>query len=190
MFRLVLLLMVCSSCGDAPDPSPFRDEVISGRERTGVVYHALVPPSWERKDPPAGQDLHDTTLPVCSFHVGKEVLITVHTFPSESVNERIPPMAQIERWKKKAKNFNVQQVAHGGFGGYRLEAPGIIAFSMQLTPILYRSLSENGKRFLDLRADYTIKAIGPADEIEEHKTEIDSFAESFELLEALPEPNR
>lgn len=166
-----------------------RPITLCGREGEQPIYQAEIPLSWKKIDPKSHQNLTDTTLPICSFEAGN-ILITVHNFPYSTLEQRIPPSAQIARWKEQFQihDGDVTPSAHGGFGGYRLEAQdpngkGMIAYAMQMTPILFRILSNP-----QIKADYTIKAVGPIAEIESEKDAIDAFALSFELKEPIDSP--
>jgi len=53
-------------------------------------------------------------------------------------------------------------------------------------PIFFRLQHEPDCQ--NILADYTIKVLGPSDLVNEHKKAIDSFANSFELIEEIPAP--
>lgn len=190
MILLILLLFALSSCS-SPEPPPeirMHQLMLCGRDEV-PIYQAEAPLSWKKIDPKAHQNLSDTTVPICSFEVGN-ILITVHNFPYTSLDQRVPPIAQIARWKEQfyVHNGDVTPIAHGGFGGFRLEAhdpygKGIIAYAMQMTPSLFHIVDNP-----QIKADYTIKAVGPKSEMEEERNGIDAFANSFELIEPIPSP--
>jgi hypothetical protein len=191
MIFFLLLLLVFFSCESPKPPVVIKTHqmTICGRDAGPPIYQAEVPLSWKRIDPHSRQNLSDTTLPICSFVVGN-VLITFHNFPYSSLEQRIPPSLQIERWKAQFQvhNGDVSPVAHGGFGGFRLEVQdpfgkAMIGYAMQMTPLLFRVLSNP-----QIKADYTIKAVGPISEIEAEKYAIDAFANSFELKDPIPSP--
>lgn len=180
MNKVFFLLLILAAC-DTPD-RPIETEKISikGRDLGLPIYQANIPLSWKRIDPESHQDLSDTTLPICSFESG-DVLITIHNFPSQ----RVAPSAQIKRWKRQLQNTDVHVTpyAHGGFGGLKVEGEGMIAYAMQMTPVLFREVSNP-----QIKGDYTIKAIGPQNALENQKHEIDAFADSFELIDSIPSP--
>jgi hypothetical protein len=192
MIFFILILLAFSSCGNHERTN--KDQAshlitLCGRDGGAPIYQAGIPPSWKRINPKSHQILTDTTLPICSFEAGN-ILITVHNFPYTSLEQRVPPLAQIERWKGQfgLQDGDVTPVAHGGFGGFRLEGydpygTGLIAYAMQMTPILFRSISNP-----QIKADYTLKAVGPSSEIEAEKGLIDAFAKSFELIEPISSP--
>ena len=69
----------------------------------------------------------------------------------------------------------------------------VLAWGMSLSPEhdhILRSvqieLPEKVDYLSDLRADYTIKAIGNTEEIDTHRKAILAFARSFELIEEIP----
>lgn len=190
MFLLVLFLFftACSS-PERPAEIRMRHFTLCGRDSGPSIYQAEVPISWEKIAPLSHQNLSDTTIPICSFATGN-ILITVHNFPYSSLEQRIPPSAQIQRWiaQFQDQDADVTSSAHGGFGGFRLEAydpqgKGVIAYAMQMTPSLFRAVVNP-----QIKADYTIKAVGPSEEITREKRAIDAFAGSFELINPIASP--
>lgn len=155
----------------------------------------------------------DSTLPNCTFLIhehGQSIRITVHSFPSDALENRIPPNAQVARWKRQFTEIDpisitVVPKAYGGFAGLLFEASGqlkdllfegsgaVYAWSMQLDPHHYQILSylsttqQKRQLYLQMRADYTIKAVGPVDLMEKNHEEISNFAHSFELIQPIPE---
>lgn len=193
--KTLSLLLICCSCSTQSEVRPTWQQ-IQGRDRTIPVgiYQARVPTYWQRHDPDPMENLADTTKPLCNFIIeerDERITITIHNFPSESLEMRIPAAAQVSRWQQQTKALPGQEwifpYAHGGFAGLGYFGPGIIAFSLQLAEEHYRSLSKPpASRLHDqMRADYTIKAIGPRDLLTKHATAISDFARSFELIEEL-----
>ncbi len=125
----------------------------------------------------------------------------VHTFPTHSLEERIPPEAQVQRWQGQLKGLaaHVNGVAHGGFVGLYLEGyteKGTVrAWSLQLDMQHYQTLHflaatvEEEEHYQQMAADYTLKAFGPTDKLEKHRIAIDLFADSFELIQEIPSRN-
>jgi hypothetical protein len=167
------------------------------------LYIAKVPSDWIRKDPSATESIIDTTKPLCEFLIKEgadEGYITIYNFPTDHSEERIPPSAQIMRWKGQFETLDPQLTAispeaHGGFVGLFLECQGILkgqptkllGWAMQLAPEHYQKLSSHQAfNIKQIRADYTIKAWGSPDLINKHRTDIITFANSFELLDELP----
>lgn len=174
----------CLSLVGCHEPEHFqtRKENFSGRHKDAHIYHAEVPLHWERIDTLA--ELTDTKIPICSYKIGDDIL-TLHNFPYAQLEQRIPPEAQIKRWQDQIPKgiYDITPLSNGGFGGFRLEAAnenkGMIAYAMQLTPVIFRSFSENET---DLKADYTIKFTGNLDSIELNRKDVDAFALSFEFI--------
>lgn len=176
---------------------------IDGRDRSGPLYRARVPTGWERKDPAPGESLADTMKALCEFHFaegGQSVRITIHNFPADNFDARIPPGAQVARWKRQFAALNptdavVVPQSHGGFAGLLLEATGtmdgkamtMLGWSMQLAPEHYRVLMVLNDRYSrQMAADYTIKAIGDQELIKIKRDQIIDFANSFELVKEIP----
>ena len=167
-----------------------------------MIYRALAPSNWIRQDPQPAESLADTTKSVCEFYIreeGQSLRLTIHTFPFIQPNTRIPPQAQIVRWKRQFEEINplaatIMPEAHGGFSGLFFEGEGIqqglpikvIGWSMQLAPVYERQLSQAKHPHDSLkRADYTIKASGPPDLMNKHRLDILAFAHSFEMIDEL-----
>ena len=206
-----LALLILTGCNlSSPPPSTAKWIAISGRDDgkstdRPFLYQALVPHHWERKDPQPNDSIADTTKANCEFCIkegDEEVRITFHTFPIQDEGKRIPPQAQIARWKKQLENLDLLSVqvipdSHGGFSLF-FEAEGdlkgnrtkVMGWSMQLAPAYLRHLSLE-KQPLDKskRADYTLKATGPPTLIHKHHLDIMQFATSFELIDELPFPH-
>ncbi|MBA3603423.1 MAG: hypothetical protein H0W50_07235 [Parachlamydiaceae bacterium] len=183
-------------CRDAGDPTA----------RT-PLYRAITPINWQRKNPSVTESIADSTKPVSEFYIGQhdqeKVSLTVFTFPVENYEQRVPPSAQLKRWKRQFEEFNptslvVTPCAHGGFTGFSICVKGLmngqetslLGFSMQLAPVHWFSLQQN-KENISLKhsqttADYTIKALGTPSAILKWKDEIYLFANSFELIEEIP----
>lgn len=198
-----LLITGCSS-SEAIPPSDWqaingRDELLTPwRSERRPVYRARVPPNWVRIDQDPHIQLLDTTKPNVTFLIGDTIRLNVHTFPTDSFEERIPPAFQVDRWKSQVdKTCRVESISRGGFLGMYFEGKKnektILAWSMQLDLDHYQTLSfiaashEDKEHFKQMGADYTIKAEGPACELEKHKQAIFQFAKSFELLQNIPE---
>jgi hypothetical protein len=204
--KILLLLLLCTGCHSAKKEPPFavqtfngRDEIISyGQKVRRPVYQAKVPLAWKRIDPAAKESILDTTKPIVSFFLEEGLLLTIHTFPTHSLEERIPPIAQVERWAAQLKGgkSHTEPVGWGGFAGIRFEGEigerGVVAWSLQLDLEHYQALHflastvEEEEHYKQMAADYTIKVTGPKALIEQHREELSFFVDSFELIQEIP----
>lgn len=222
---LLILLLFWLSYSDVELASSFqptsstlvsdeRTQEIFGRDNSQLpLYQVKVPKKWKNQIQSA-LSLEDTTKPLCEFIIQNnehdsdteksmgQIRITIHNFPSESITERIPPNAQIARWKRQLtkmdpNSLSVEPQAFGGFVGFLFEGTGllsedpttILGWIMQIAPEHYRALNRPGKDVnyrKQMRADYTLKAVGPKQLIEKYKDEIIVFARSFELIQEIP----
>lgn len=211
--KLILFLVIlwifngCSSQESSP-PSfqvialAARNEDIS-LERP-LIYRVKKPLRWIQVEPKNNTSIIDTTLPIAEFFIPCEhaqVRVTIHNFPSSQSHDRIPPMAQISRWKKQFHNLDPTSVsttpqAFGGYHGFLFEASGtinglettIMAWTLQLFSEHYRTLSRTVSSSLEnrhrqMRGDVTIKVMGSSSDVQAHRHEIISFARSFQLMD-------
>ena len=158
------------------------------------LYYAKVPSDWIRHDPSQTESISDTTKPLTEYIIesgSEKIRITVYNFPKQ----RIPPQAQIDRWKNQFDSLEptqtfVKNVAHNGFVGLFLDVEGIMkaektkifAWAMKLAPEYSQYINPKEQK----SADYTIKAIGPKALMEKHRDTILTFAQNFGLIEELP----
>lgn len=179
-----ILLLFLVGCGNS-DNITFPYYVIEGRNLL-PLYRIKMPLEWEQKEVDSAFTT-DTTKPICECVAFDSIRITLHHFP----NLKVPPQAQIARWQKQFTSISQQSVipqAFSGFVGLKFEGIGILGhqeicmlgWSLQLAP-----------EFIPLcdalkGADVTIKIVGPREIVEQHKEELEKFARSFELIEALP----
>ncbi len=216
MFNLFICLILLVSCNSSPQnsiasttshPIHGRDEGIPPYHRT-PIYRAKAPGSWQRKDPQSEESIQDSKKALCEFLINNpdgSIRITIHNFPSNQAESRIPPNAQVARWKRQfsqldAANTLIDQKSWGGFFGLYFEGKGVIegksvlvmGWAMQLAPEHYSTLDAaiEDKVFLkQLRAEYTIKAVGSPQSMEYHRQQIHDFARTFELIEDIPAPS-
>lgn len=200
--RILLVVIILTGCNQkTTEPGQASWQVIASRDRGNAdermpLYRALVPDSWSRKDPQPSESILDTMLSNCEFFVD-EIRLTIHTFPFENEESRIPPQAQIARWKKQLKepdllSMQIVPEVHGGFIGLLFEGEGqlnerqemIMGWSMQLAPEYCQKFV--GEKHHAKKADYTIKAVGPSRTLNQHRQDIVQFAQSFELIDELP----
>jgi hypothetical protein len=180
MIRLFLMLLLLLTACSMEEPSASFMHRIKGRLSKEDLYQTQVPEDWKLQ--PDSADRNDTRNPLASWKKGS-VVITFHNF---SPDMAIPPGAQVQRWKNQMKNAVEEETlptAHGGFGGFRWEAygndQGVIAYAMQMNQTLKQKLRSEG------RADWTLKAVGPSDELEAMRDEIDAVANRLELIEPI-----
>ncbi len=217
---LPCVLTSCASDGDSKKLALLTQQEIQGRDEGGTsppyarpsTYRIKTPVGWVRKDPLQEESIVDTTKALCEFTIpndeGGQVRITIHSFPSESIEERIPPRAQIARWKRQfteldASTMLVIPQAYSGFSGLLFEGSGVMnesqtavmGWSMQVAPEHYSTLTlklgmsrtpEERCSLRQMRADFTIKAVGPKYLVDKHRRSIMAFARSFELIEEMP----
>lgn len=207
---IILTLTSCNQNTSIVSPTSPHWERISGRNdaqslERPILYQACVPTHWVRRDPPTDTSIFDTTQSICEFYIqenDQNIRLTIHTFPTIQGHPRIPPQAQIARWKEQLEPLdplatNVIAESRGGFSGLYFQGEGIfegkptkvLGWSMQLASVYDRQLSLERDSFDRYkRADYTIKVIGPPDLINKHHLAIVEFAHSFELIQELPSP--
>jgi hypothetical protein len=212
-----ILLTVMSSCSTEETSSTHsktfqtKVEEICCRDGGGFArcptYRVRVPRHWVRHDPAPDESIADTRKNLCSFtieDVDGSIQITIHNFPSESLDARIPPVAQLTRWQRQFSRPQSHQVtpqAFGGFAGLRLEMTGymdnqpsevmMLAWAMQMAHEHYNQLmwgkdQQDEHRLSQMRADYTIKAVGPIALMQRHKKALVRMARRFELIEEIP----
>lgn len=178
----------------------FGRENQSLNKEDGVIYEIDVPYDWICKEPIRDDTILDTKKPIYEFIIEEEdedILITIYNFPGSTLEERIPPIAQINRWKQQFTTLdeNLSQVSKevfGGFTGLKFQGVGkikgeekmVIGWIMQLPQEHYFSINfseKNKNRLENLRADYTIKVTGTAELIMKHHQSIEKAVKSFRL---------
>lgn len=166
------------------------------------IWRLEVPKTWKRIDP---QELStDTRLPNLSFEIQGEkapILITLHNFPAEQLQERVPISMQITRWKRQLTNLDevsLREVpfTQSGYRGLLLTAKGekegkshaFIAVALQMDNELFEALrvesAERQTQFMNRqrRSDFTLKAQGDPEDLVLHEEDILNSFESFELI--------
>lgn len=182
-------------------------EEIAGRNTDQPIYRAKVPRYWIKKEFPKNESLEDTMKPICEFYIKDDqesIRISIHNFPSNKIEERIPPNAQVARWKSQFEKLDPLSItvipqAFGGFAGLFFEGTGVLngqeasmmGWSMQLSiehyqNLCYAALPCTKHDLKQMRSDYTIKAVGTDRLVKKHKNEIVAFARSFELIHEIP----
>jgi hypothetical protein len=217
----ILFLNSCGSYSEQKASSPPMQE-ISGRESAPAqarfpVYRVRAPAAWIRRDPLPDDPLADTRKALVEFIIQdfkkdsekdpKDVVrLWIHNFPTDSINQRIPPMAQKERWQRQFETFYPHDTdcypeAFNGYAGVRFFIKGsangceksVLAWALLIDTQHYQALAfartaKEETLYKQMRADVTIKAEGPPEVLEQHKQEIIAFAHSFELIEEIPNP--
>lgn len=197
-FVLSLFFASCSSQTDS------RNQVvqITGREPERIaLYRVKVPEDWSVIYPDPNTSLKDSRLPLLEIFIDQEIRITIHNFPTQTPDGRIPPQAQIQRWigqlaNRDSTNTVVTPQSFSGYVGLLLETTGrveekevsVIGWAMQLGQEHYRTLFYRGSAPEQSRSDVTIKVTGPPNLINTHRKHIFQFAKSFELIEEIPPP--
>lgn len=201
-FAFIFLILLTLSCSTAQKPKDSRVawQEIAGRDEGNlrpVLYRAKVPLTWTRKDPDPELSNADTKLPICEFYCANdEIRITIHNFPNEALKDRIPPFAQIARWKKQFSAIELPTIlivpqAFNGFVGYSFKATGLmndeskamLAWIMQLAKEHYSNIVSQSQ----MKSDFTIKAVGNPEVLQNTQNEIEGFARSFELIQEIPQ---
>jgi hypothetical protein len=130
--------------------------------------------------------------------------VAVHNFPSDSLDQRIPPKAQVMRWQRQFEILDplstiIEPVAFNGYAGIKFKGSGtaagddlgMIAWALQLAEshflALMSSTDVSDLLLKERRSDVTIKATGPSPLIDKYEDDITDFAESFEQIEEIPQ---
>lgn len=195
----LLLTLVSLSCRKEGPPPIYSIVKIAGRETMEPIYRAKMPEGWEHQKP--SDSLSDTTKALAEFLFRTPegtIRLTFHNFPEQD----IPPVAQITRWKRQFEHLEPSSIdpkAFSGFVGFSFEGIGkmsgenkmVLGWAMDLAPqhIQFLQTPQNiaeASRYRQMRASFTIKAVGPKELMSRHKAAIVAFAESFELIDELP----
>lgn len=211
---LTILTLSCTlivlACSSKTEDTKESWQKIAGRDTSDSIeripiYQAKTPLNWVRKDPSLNESIIDTKKALCEYLIEDEegsIRLTVHNFPSQTIDQRISPHLQIQRWKNQFEQLDpaltsVTSSSHGGFVGLFLEGTGtlngmqtsILGWSMQLSSEHYRHLQQEATAInWQRRADYTIKVLGPPHSLSKHRDTLIEFASSFELIDELPSP--
>lgn len=184
----LLLLLILLGCKEKEQSSSFRWVDVSGRdEERSPLYRLKVEEGWRVQFPEKNKSIQSTMEPLVTLQI-EHITLTIHNFPYDEESQRIPPRAQIERWKRQLGTsvaFTTTPVAFSGFSGLFLEAEGIVSEK----PVTYLAWAMNlGRRTeeKEMQADFTIKAVGTPVEMEKHRKSIIEMASSFELIREIP----
>lgn len=207
----LIFIGLCSCSEQDSTVSSFNRIEIQGRDngnlKRSFIYRAKVPKDWIVKLPVPEDSIADTTKAIADFFIVQEdqkIRIAVHNFPTQSMEERVPPVAQISRWKRQFQELDPTSIfmipqAFGGFHGLLFEGTGdmkgervsILGWSLQIASQHYQALSRSSDqnlaaKFRQMRADVTIKAVGPENLMQKKRDEIVTFARSFQLIDDIP----
>lgn len=189
--KLLLGLLVCLTSCDAPHEESSTIDIISGRVEKIPFWRIMRPSSWHVL--PSPDNLLDTRLPIQEYEI-EDIAFYIHSFPSQSEEARIPPFAQIQRWKMQfdadpPPEFYLERQAFSGYSGILLDGRGkikgqntrMLAWALALSPRSYHALKNP-----EARSDITLKAIGNTFSMDAHEDDIRKSARTFELIEAIP----
>ena len=216
MKYLSLLFIILIFCGcssqDTSHQEPRKVVEIAGRDDGSSlirprIYRMKVPSSWIQQNPFHQTSLVDTTKAIVEFFINdtnEQIRISIHNFPSDTMRQRIAPIAQVNRWQRQFQTLEAASVfikpqAFGGYYGFRLEATGmmkdvkisILGWTLQLATEHYQALSRPvsptvAQKYRQMRSDVTIKVLGPASLMLKHQEDIISSARSFQLIDEIP----
>lgn len=212
LFIAILAFNLCS-CDKHPQKTIEETtelQVIDGRDDGQgrlSLYRVQAPISWIRHDPLPTDSLKDTTKFLCEFIIMDNddiIRIAIHNFPSLLISDRISSQAQVARWQRQITSldplttYTIPQ-SFSGYSGLLFFGEGkmdekevaILSWSLQIAPEHYRNLQQeeltkNPSIYSQMRADVTIKAVGPKHSMRKHKQAITKFARSFELIREIP----
>lgn len=207
-FFIFLLTLFVGCSADTTQDDDNQTDTINGRGRERVaVYQIRVPQTWVRRDPLPQDPIEDTTQALCEFLINDPdgiIRIAVHNFPSDEAETRIPPAAQVARWKQQLGNEKSDEwvetpVAFAGYSGVEFLGTGkkeeqeirVFALALQLGHEHFKNLSvpetsSQALRYRQMRGDVTLKALGPAAAMEKQREAILKAFRSFELIDEIP----
>lgn len=199
------LLFVINSCEKSNPEEPsyvfIYDRSKNTTHERQALYRIVLPNGWLAKN--TTQPVTDTKFPLIELvyeENGETILLTIHNFPYQNASERIPPQAQINRWKKQFNSLDVAVIkpqAFAGFVGQLFWGEGEIkgtnaamyAWAMQLAQEHEKTLAaDKCLSQTEIRSDITLKATGPKTLMNEQQDTIFKLVRSFEYINALPMP--
>lgn len=209
---------ILASCEQSTSKPALVWQEIAGRDNqpeSGAIiryplYRIKIPQEWQRVDPEPHQSIADTTLPLVTYLIKTpdgEIKFTVHHFPPLTSKKGIPPLAQVNRWKGQfdeleATHNSLEPQAFSGFVGWKFDAEGLLhesatamlAWALELSPehgtkIIPFGTAEERRYSLQIKADVTLKFVGPASAVALQRKVLINAARTFELipdLEGMP----
>lgn len=208
---LLFFTLVSCSTQNAPPTEDTEVEFIKGRGIQGkklAIYRITVPHAWIRRDPLPEDTIEDTTQALCEFIINDPegiIRIAIHNFPSDTLEARIPPAAQVARWKQQLNHYKPEEIvetpiAFGGYSGVQFVGTSkkedkefrVFATALQLAPEHFKNLitlesSPQAVRYRQMRGDVTLKAQGPLVAMEKQRAAILQAYHSFGLIDEIPQ---
>lgn len=191
----------CQSDGNYPKAQTIQ---IPGRENA-EFYQITVPLNWVVQNHSSDAFKHDSKISLVEFTIPDDsdhIRISIHNFPNNHLNSRIPPFQQIERWKKQFSSLESQSILPQSFSGYvglLFEGQGsmnqkkmsMLAWTMQLDTSLYQYLDklqtyDKTSLYKEMQADFTIKALGSTEVLQKYQKQIIEAAHSFKIKYEIP----
>lgn len=205
LFQIAVFLTLFSCEKQDSSKADFSEHFIHSRD-DGIslqrfpLYSVKVPSYWITNDSSPSISIADTRKPLQEYLIQEAegtIKISIHNFPTKTLNERIPPNAQIHRWRNQFDSLIpsltfIANESHDGFIGLLLEAEGtlnnkptkILGWAMQLAPEYCEQLNDDDMSpyLQQACSDYTIKVVGPPNLIKKYRQDIITFANSFALI--------
>lgn len=202
---LLLFFIILQGCSSDEREEVAVEEIIGREGRSDApVWRVRRPVEWRslKRDGPQP----DTTLAIQEWIIGEgedAITVQIHSFPADSPERRIPPMAQITRWQKQFSHaprpeIELVRQAFSGYAGYLMDGRGVLkgehvrvlGFAMSLPERSFAALStlkgKTASEAAEMRSDITIKVVGREEAVDKREREIRTFARSFELIEPIP----
>lgn len=189
---LIFLAVFLAACDVDHDASRTVVDTISGREQQNDLWHIRRPVEWTLKD--ASPSLRDSRLANKEYEIEDAISLVIHSFPSQTIEKRIPPLAQVQRWKAQfdrspPPQFHLSPQAFSGYAGFLLEGEGrikgkevrMLAWALSLSPKAYFSLKNP-----ESRSEITIKVVGSEEMVNLHEESILKAVRTLGLIEAIP----
>lgn len=200
-YPLILCLAALSlvGCNNQEELHTITEE-IGGRFIEDRIYRIEVPQTWSVEKGHPLTDLADTRTPLRAWSIDDpdgSIRITFHSFPVEAEKPRVPPRAQVERWKRQLNHplsCCTEPTSWSGYCGLYFEGSQkektVLGWALQLGREHDYSLSSPSPRSLEtkrkeMRSDITFKVTGPTEAVDRHRDEILEAIGSFELIDDL-----
>ena len=159
--------------------------MITGRDGDPPLFVCQPPASWTTVLP-AEQNLQDTRVPIMEWSIEGKVRVTLHTFPA--IPKRIPPQAQIARWRRQLAPLEKEQITQQSFAGFfglvwegENQKTKVLAWSMLLGNEHLYTLWDRPR----MQQDWTLKAEGDPASVNSRRDEIFNLARSLEFVDEI-----